>query len=428
MNSPIDLSTSLEWIRNQQQTMTSLLETWANTNSGSGNPEGLFRMYHLLLESFVSLGGRRALIPLSPSPHIQSDGEIVLKPNANAFLIRQRCRAPLRILLGGHMDTVFDLTSKFQKCRHLPDERLQGPGVADMKGGLLVLLFALKALEKSPYAENIGWDVLITPDEETGSVASTPLWRQMAWQNHIGLIFEPSFTDGSIVSERKGSNTYYAIAHGKKAHAGRDFLQGKSAVAALSTWISEGHKLNTPTTFINFGYVHGGEAANIVPDKAYTMLNVRAHSAGDLISVEKALKSIAQKVQDDFGVTVQLYLKSRRPPKPCDNATQGLIDLLKTCGSNLNISIQTKSTGGVCDGNNIAAEGLPTIDTLGVQGGGLHTHEEWMWLPSLTQRACLTASLLITLAANAPSKELLALKLSKQQEYAHDKECDTGCG
>ncbi len=419
MDFPKECSSILTWIRNQQKTMENTLVKWADINSGSSNPEGLQDMFNQLIEAYSSLGGKRTKLALPPVPHLLSSGEIILKHSTNALLIRQRCKAPLRFLLGGHMDTVFDSDSPFQRCKRV-GEKLEGPGVADMKGGLVVLLYALLALEKSPYADMIGWDVLITPDEETGSVASAPLWRQYAWQNNFGFIFEPCFTDGSVVKERKGSNTYFAIAKGKKAHAGRDFLEGRSAIAALAQWIARAHAMNSASIFVNTGYIHGGEAANIVPEKACCMLNVRASHPSELLFVERALEENAKTVREEFGVGIELYLKSRRPPKLFDDAAKGLFDKLLSCADALGMQIELKSTGGVCDGNNLAAEGLPTIDTLGVQGGGLHTHQEWMSLPSLSERACLTASLLITLAAEAPSTELFASKLKTRKDATDD--------
>ncbi len=420
MDLPKECYQLLDWIDAQQSTMELLVEKWANVNSGSNNLPGLSRMHFKLLHAFNALGGKRKSLTLPPSLAVEQNGKLTLRENGTAFLIRNRQKAPLRILLGGHMDTVFDKGSPFQKCRHLPDERLEGPGVSDMKGGLVVMLYALLALEKSSYASNIGWDVLITPDEETGSSASAQLWKQYAWQNHVGVLFEPAYPDGAIVSERKGSMTYYAIAHGKKAHAGRDFHLGKNAVAGLAEFIRSAHALNSPSVIVNVGQVHGGEAANIIPDEAFCSVNVRADRRSDLVTVEQQLREAATEVYGEYGVAIELHLKSRRPPKVFDSASEALFAKLQGCAEALDIPFKTISTGGVCDGNLISAEGVPTIDTLGVIGGDLHTTKEWIWLPSLSQRARLAAAFLLTLAIGAPSKEFLAKKLKASSDGTHE--------
>lgn len=420
MTFPTECTELLQWIDSQQTRMNSLIEKWANVNSGSGNISGLERMKNKLLHAFSPLKGQRCTLSLSSTPCILPSGDISLQENGDAILIRQRLKAPLRILLGGHMDTVFSKSSSFLSCKNLSDDRLNGPGVADMKGGLIIMLYALLALEKSPYAENIGWDVLITPDEETGSTASAPLWKQYAWQNHIALLFEPSLPDGSIVSERMGSSTYYILAKGVKSHAGRDFHSGKSAIAAIAEFITAAHALNTSLRTVNIGLVQGGEAANIVPEKSFCTINVRSNHGPDLTQAEHELTQIAAGISSRHGVSFELFLKSFRPPKLFSIADQNLFDRLQSCANFLKIDLKTASTGGVCDGNLTAAEGVPTLDTLGAIGGALHTEHEWIWLPGLTQRARLAAALLISLAATTPSSHFIAPKLHAYPEEINE--------
>ncbi|MFA6915294.1 MAG: hydrolase [Parachlamydiales bacterium] len=407
---PKEYSTYLDWIDTQQHMMEELLIKLADQNSGSDNLEGLSHVHQILLDATADLRGERSTLELPLTPELHTNGETTLKKNANALLIRRYPKAPLRILLGGHMDTVFPKSSPFQKCRLAAPDKIIGPGTADMKGGLIVMIYALKALERSPLAGKIGWDILITPDEETGSVASQSLWRQYAWQNHFGLIFEPAMPGGTIVTERKGSINYIASARGQKAHAGRDFNKGKNAVVALAEWITAIYPLNTETTTLNVGVLMGGEAANVVPDYAQSYINVRSPSLTSMKKAEKGMLEAAQKIKEKYDIAIELQIRSRRPPKPFDQATANLLQRLQECASTLQIPLETAKTGGVCDGNNLAAEGLPTLDTLGVIGGGLHTDEEWAWLPSLSQRAKLSAALLLSLASDAPSIEFIAEK------------------
>lgn len=408
-----DITPYLDWIDSQQPIMENLLIKLAEHNSGSDNLEGLSHVLQMLFEATLDLKGDRSSLKLPPTPVYSPNGETSTKENSPALLIRQRIKAPLRILLGGHMDTVFSASSPFQKCRRLADDKINGPGTADMKGGLVVLIYALKALERSPYAHKIGWDVLITPDEETGSVASRSLWKQFAWQNHVGLIFEPAMPGGDLVTERKGSSNYLIYVKGQKAHVGRDFQQGRNAVAALAEWVTAIHDLNTPESSINIGIFKGGDTINIVPDFAQSHINIRSFDPFALKKIEKKFFEIAASIEEKYGVAFQIHTISGRPPKLLDEATQHLVERLQECAEMLHIPLKTTKTGGVSDGNNLAAEGLPTLDNLGVIGGGLHTEEEWMWLPSLSQRAKLTASLLFSLAEEAPTSSFIAHKLIK---------------
>lgn len=405
------------WIKSQQSQMASLVQSWANINSGSENLFGLARMRNKILHTFIPLKGKRSILPLQSTPAILPNGELSLRKNGDAILIRQRPKAPLRVLLGGHMDTVFVKDSSFQTCRKLSDDRMEGPGVADMKGGLIVMLFALLAFEKSPYSEIVGWDVLVTPDEEQGSSASASLWKQYAWQNHLALLFEPALSDGSIVSERKGSSNYYVIAQGVKAHAGRDYTSGKNAIAGLAEFIVAAHALNSSSTVVNVGIVQGGEAINVVPDKSYCTVNVRTEKVSELNCIEKKLKDIAHTISFEKEITLEIYLKSYRPPKPITPSMQNLMSHLENCADFFNMDLKFATTGGVCDGNLTAAEGLPTLDTLGVVGGALHTDREWIWLPSLSERACLATALLISLAQSAPSTEFFYSKTGPRKPY-----------
>lgn len=410
-----DIAVSFEWIESQQLKMEELLQKLANENSGSDNLEGLGHVHQILLNATAPLGGERNTINLPSTSVLHPNGETSLKKNANALLIRQYPKAPLRILLGGHMDTVFSAGSPFQKCEKINSEKMRGPGTADMKGGLVILIFALNALERSPLAGKIGWDILITPDEETGSVASESLWKQFAWQNHFGLIYEPAMPGGTIVTERKGSINYIVSAKGQKAHAGRDFHLGKNAIVALAEWITSINTLNSPETTLNIGIIRGGEAANIVPDYAQTYVNVRSPHLASLKATEEAMHKAAEIIMERMGVNIEIQIRSRRPPKPYDSGTQDLFKRLQECAKELHIPIETAKTGGVCDGNNLAAEGLPTLDTLGVIGGGLHTEEEWVLLPSLSERAKLSAALLFNLALDAPKETFIADKLTHRQ-------------
>lgn len=390
----------LEKIRNQKDEMVSLLTDWSCQNSYTNNPQGLKKMINLLDNHFKSLGGKSKKLNLKPRLIVDDEGEISQYTQSKALHIIKRSKSPLRVFLGGHMDTVFPPESPFQKAvRH--GSRLNGPGVADMKGGLLILYKALEALESSPWADQIGWEILITPDEEVGSSGSEHLYRAAAANNHVGLIFEPSFPDGSLVSSRKGSLGIVATAQGKSAHVGRDFFDGRNAVTALAKWVLGVEQMTDPKKGItvNIGQLKGGNAFNIVPDKAFAKVNIRTDHLEDEKLVVECLNILTEEANAVEGINLKIDILASRSPKTISQGTEHLFSLYRECANTMGVPLSWKPTGGVCDGNILASCGLPTIDTLGAVGGQLHTDQEYIEIDSLTERTCLTTLFLLKLAS-----------------------------
>ncbi|MCE5316305.1 MAG: hydrolase [Parachlamydia sp.] len=382
---------NLNWIASQQPAMENLLEQWVNINSFTGNLQGLSQMASALQAACEPLQAQMELVSLPDRAIVDQTGRLAAQPLGKALHLVKRPSASYRLFLGGHMDTVYPPDSLFQKAER-KGSRLYGPGSADMKGGLVILLTLLQALEQSPLAKKIGWEVVINPDEEIGSVGSRSLLTQCAARNHLGLIFEPSFADGSIASSRKGSASFTIVVHGRAAHSGRDFASGRNAITALSRIILKAEMLTDLTrgTSVNVGIIQGGQAVNIIPDLATCRLNVRFVEDEALAIVQTQLQQIIRE-QEQEGLSFLLHEDSANPPKPFDEKQKALFQILKMCGEKLNQSIQWQPSGGACDGNNLQAHGLRTIDALGVIGGGLHTPDEYADLSSLSERAQLVA-------------------------------------
>jgi glutamate carboxypeptidase len=247
----------------------------------------------------------------------------------------------------------------------------------------------------------VGWEVLINPDEEIGSPGSAPLLIQAAKRNHLGLVFEPSLPDGNLVGARKGSGNFTVIARGKAAHAGRSPQLGRNAIDALARFIVGLESLDDAGGAIttNVGYVHGGGPVNVVPDLAECRFNVRVTTPDDQRAFEDGRKRLAEEINRIEGISLELHGRFTRPPKPLDAKTLKLLEQVAACGRDLGLSLQWRPTGGACDGNNLAAAGLTTIDSLGVTGGDIHSSDEYILLDSLAERAKLTALLLMKLAA-----------------------------
>lgn len=388
----------LNWIDSQKAGLLQKLEQWVAINTFSWNVEGLNQFLPQLESAFQVLGGKSSYHQLPQQKRLDSHGKFQWSPLGQALVIRKRSQAPLQVLLGGHIDTVYSPHSPFQSIEKSEKEIWKGPGIADMKGGILILLTALEAFERSPFAEKIGWEILLTPDEEIGSPGSASLYEAAARRHQVGLIFEPSFPDGAFVSQRKGSAAYTIVVRGKAAHVGRDFAQGRSAVFALARLIQQLESLQDQDLIINVADLEGKGPVNIVPPLAHCRVNIRSSSLELLKNAHHQLLQFAQQSQRE-GIQIEVIQDSFRAPKPFDSNTQRLFQAYASCAQDLNIPFKTRATGGVCDGNILAGEGLPTLDTAGVIGGALHTHDEYVVLSSLVERAKLAALFLFKFAS-----------------------------
>ena len=381
---------------------------WCGINTGSRNAEGLTRMLNRLESEAGKLSAEVVRIPTRGSTSVGDDGTVQAEAHADALMIRARPHAPVQIILTGHYDTVFPVGSGFQTVSTRPDGALNGPGIADMKGGISVMLAALEAFETHPDRDGVGWTVLLSPDEEIGSPASAPLLAELGARGHIGMTYEPALADGTLAGARKGSGNYHLIVSGKAAHAGRAFHEGANAVAGAAILAARLHALNDQRegVTVNVAAISGGGPLNVVADNAVVRFNVRVPDAQASTWVADAVAEIA--AEPPFpGLTLDLHGGMTRAPKPMDPSQTALFEAVRDTGALLGQSLAWKPSGGVCEGNNLHAAGLPNIDTLGVLGGDIHSDQEFAWPDSFVERAQLSALILCKVA----SGEIDALKL-----------------
>lgn len=382
---------------NDLDSMINTIMQWSNVNSGSLNVAGLDCMSGLLSQAFSVLECERSIIPIPPIERIDSFGVCKKIDLGSILRFTKREKAPIKVLLMGHMDTVFDINHPFQKSyRKTPDE-IVGPGVTDMKGGLVILLESLKIFEQYSKKENLGWEVIINTDEEIGSLGSAPYFMERAKDNQVGLLFEPAMDEiGSLAGDRKGSAKFTFVVHGKAAHAGRDFSKGASAIYAIASLIKDIENLNGKKEKVTFnvGHITGGGSTNIVPDLAICRLDVRTHQMSDELWVNQQLENIVSKLNQQPDIKVDLHGKFTRPPKVIEGKTKELYHRVKEIAASLGQTLEVKPSGGCCDGNNLAAGGLPNIDSLGVSGGNIHSDQEYFKVSSLVPRIDLTVALL----------------------------------
>jgi glutamate carboxypeptidase len=305
------------------------------------------------------------------------------------------------VLLAIHLDTVFPPSSAFQTVERVDAGTLRGPGVADAKSGIALIGTALEALEQSPAAESLGWTVLLNPDEEIGSPCSKGLLVEAARAADFGLVFEPCLPDGSLISRRKGSGNFTIVVRGRSAHVGRAFAEGRSAIHALAALVSEIASWNEslPGVIANTGVIRGGAALNVVPDFALARINLRVEEQAQQEQVSVRLAHLAKRMQDAHQVEIAVHGTFLSPPKPLDAPMETLMREVEKTAAEVGSEIRWQASGGVCDGNKLAAAGLPNIDTMGPQGGEIHSDREYLLLESLAPRTRLCAALLYRYAA-----------------------------
>lgn len=366
------------------------LIAWSNINSGSENRAGLDQMRAVLAAEFATLPGAQVeTVPLAGG--------------AAALRVTVRPAAPRQILCSGHFDTVYGADHPFQTCTLLDPATLRGPGVADMKGGLVLMLAALREFERSPHAARLGYEVLLTPDEETGSVASCPAIEAAARSGKFAfaLVFEPARANGDLVKSRKGTGIFTVTSHGRAAHAGRDPKAGRNAILALAEYLPRVHALNDELdgVMLNIGNISGGGAVNIVPDRASAQVNIRITRSRDGDAVIARLHDLAAPINARDGHRIEITGQFNRLPKEVTPFEERLFAQWQACGRELGVNFSWQHVGGGSDGNLLSAAGLPSLDGIGPVGDHLHSPEECVDLPSLAQRAVLAALFLRRFAA-----------------------------
>lgn len=370
-----------------------LLIRWSDINSGSTHIAGLHRMRDALAHEFRTLRGATVdTVPLAGTA-------------AEAVRVTLHRGATTRVLLNGHFDTVYGAHHAFQKCTLLPDDILRGPGVADMKGGIVVMLAALRRFLASSNAQQLGIEIILTPDEETGSVATRPLLEETAQsrQHRLALIFEPARSNGDLVRARKGTGIFTLSCRGRAAHAGRDPGAGRNAILALCELLPQVAELGKDLAgvMVNVGTIRGGGTANIVPDFAEAEVNIRTTRQADEAEVIGCLQELAEPINTREGYRLEIGGGFNRPPKEVSPAEERWFAAWQQCAADCGVKLSWQDVAGGSDGNLLAAAGLSTLDALGPVGDHLHSPDEFVRISSLAERAAIAALFLERLASGA---------------------------
>lgn len=384
------------------QPMLEQVLSWAAVNSGSRNLAGLERMADLLVDSFAALPGLLRLERPGKVEAVDSAGRTMTVEHGRHLHLSVRPTAPVQLLFTGHMDTVFGLDHAFQEARWIEKGLLNGPGVADMKGGLAVMLAALKAVETSSISDRLGYEVVINSDEEVGSPSSAALLAQAAQGKRAALTYEPAaLPDGTLAGARPGSGNFGIVVRGRSAHAGRNPEDGRNALLAAADLALRMDALKRDGLTVNPSRIEGGSPSNVVPDLAVLRVNLRPRTPEIEADVIRKINEVVAAVAAERDVKIELTGGFGRPPKPLTPKAEALFKLVSQAGEDLGQAIAWQPSGGVCDGNNIAACGVPVVDTMGVRGGKIHSMEEFLIVESLFERASLSALAILRLAAEA---------------------------
>jgi glutamate carboxypeptidase len=303
-------------------------------------------------------------------------------------------KAPALVL--GHFDTVWPMGTLARLPFRVEADRAYGPGVFDMKVGLVIIEFALKSIHDLKFNIPRRIVVLLTSDEEIGSPTSRALIEAQARESAYALVLEPPLEGGRLKTARKGIGRFTVKVVGKAAHAGVEPEKGISAVVELAHQILRIQNLADPQTgtTLNVGVIQGGTAPNVVAAEATARVDVRVANRAEAQRIEQAFRSLQPMVP---GARIEVRGGFERPPMERSAAIAALFDRARSIGHALGLELSEGSTGGGSDGNFTAALGVPTLDGLGALGSGAHADYEHILISSIPERAALLAALLLEL-------------------------------
>lgn len=350
-------------------------------DSGSYAPDGVARVADVLQPRFATHGWTVERIPgTSVGPHL---------------VARKRGEGHGRILLIGHMDTVFADGETERRPFAVRDGRAYGPGVLDMKGGLLIGLYALRVLAdlgEAPFEEVT---FLLNSDEEIGSPESSEIVARLARDVDVALVLEPTADVDRLTASRKGVGMFRLDVAGISSHAGADPKRGRSAILEMAHRIVALHALNDTIdgVTVNVGVVEGGDHANVIADAAHALIDVRVLDPEGKRRIEDELqRAVAQTIVENTSAT--LTGSFAHEPFQQSEASEMLLALAKEEATTLGLSLRGEPSGGASDGNTTAAMGIPTLDGLGVVGGLAHNPGEYVEVAAIAPRIALLATII----------------------------------
>jgi glutamate carboxypeptidase len=367
------------------------LREMVNVDCGSYTPDGVNRVADACQARFEASGWA-----VERRRHRPGDGEVAL---GDLVIGRLDGTGGPRVLMIGHTDTVFDPGTAAERPFAIDGDRATGPGVSDMKGGLLLGFFAVEVLREAGFDGFASITYVCNPDEEIGSPWSHDVIEAEARRADAAFVLEGARENGDIVSARKGVSDYTIEIVGRAAHAGVEPERGRSAILEAAHKIVALHALNGrwPGVTVNAGVVRGGTRTNVVAERCTIEVDVRSPTASSLVEVESAVEAIASShtVPD---VAVRVSGGSWHRPMEKGEGGARLAALAAAVADELGFELRDAATGGASDANTTSAAGAPTLDGLGPVGGDDHGPKEWLDLTSVVPRIALLAGIISRLA------------------------------
>lgn len=390
-----DIDAIQTWLQAQLPQFLDDLQDLVDVDCGTANKAGVDAVGELFRERLRAAGFDLTEFPLTDY--------------GDCCLATLRGTGQAHILLLGHLDTVYPDGTVAERPMRFEGRHILGPGVTDMKAGLLAGLYAVRALQYIGFHDFARIDFFVNTEEEVGSPASQQLYRPVAQLADAALVLEAARASGDIVSARKGGGIYHVTVHGRQAHAGVEPEKGANAIVELAGCIRELAELNglNPGTTVNVGVIGGGTRSNVVPDLARAEVDVRFSTAEDGRVLDRAIRQVGTPPNLP-GTRVAVSGGIKKGPMEKTTAAAYLVELLQEVAAQLGISFKDVQTGGNSDGNHMGELGIPVLDGLGPIGGDDHSPSEYLDADSIVPRTALLAGLI---AAAATRRDELAANL-----------------
>jgi glutamate carboxypeptidase len=377
----VDNRSLLAYLCDHQKDMVALLHQLVELESPTNHKPSLDRLGSFLADQLRALDARVEMLPQS---------------EAGDHVLARWGEGVGKALMLCHMDTVWDVGSVAERPVRLDGGKLFGPGAFDMKGGIVNALWAMRALREHQSSPDGTVTLLLTSDEETGSITSRPIIEAEARKHAVVFVLEPAEAPhGSIKTFRKGVGMYRIEATGRSAHAGAAHAEGINAIEELAHQILaiQGFSNYETGTTLNVGVVGGGTRSNVVPEEAWARVDMRVASAGEAERLEVRMQALEPHLP---GAKVSVSGGMNRPPMERTLEIVALYTKAKGLADEMGFELSEAGTGGGSDGNLTAALGVPTLDGMGVVGDGGHAVHEHVVVSSMPERAALLAAMLLS--------------------------------
>lgn len=374
-------------LQEQYEDYIELLSKLVNVDCGSKNIEGVNKVASILQSAFKDLGSSYEI-------------KVVEQKNCgNHLCITRKGNVPGKILLIGHMDTVFPVGTVAERPFKMDDINAYGPGVEDMKSGITSIYFALKTIDELMIENLKTIEIVFNSDEELSSIYSRGFIEEKAKDADYAIVLESGLINGTLYTGRKGVGKYKIKTYGKASHAGGNPQDGRNAIYELAHKVLKLEELTNyeKGTTVNVGVINGGTAANVVAEYCEALIDVRITKLEEGPIIDQKIRNIVAQNHIE-GTHSELEGGIMRPPMERTEGNLRLFEVAKKIGNTIGMNLSEKVTGGGSDGNFTSALGIPTLDGLGPAGGGSHGKDEFIQLDTIVPRTSLLALLLIELS------------------------------